>query len=170
MTDNLLFNSLKTKKFSTSFPFRNRKKSFQRFSLSKSKGKVFEGLFVFEDKKFSSLSSPKKVERKSFRRSHHWQKSFDVVFILEVEKRSTLKTLTKKLYWRFRRSTCDKKISEERQSLRGQTSINNNINSVNGTKFQLLHLKSHKIVGTICNNNNVFIFEKPKVNCVTRFV
>ena len=32
-------------------------------------------------------------------------------------------------------------------------------------------MKPHKIVGTIRNNNNnVFIPEKPKVNCVTRFV
>ena len=127
------------------FTFECEEKIFNVFSLSKSK------------EKFSTVSS-----------SLRQKKVFDVVFILELEKGSTLKTLTKKLYRRFRCSTGDQKISEERQSLRRQTSIN--INSVNGTKFQLLHLKSHKIVGTICNNNNVFIFKKPKVNCVTQFV
>ena len=134
-------------------------KGFRRVFLFKIEKKSFQRVFPFEirKEKFLTLSS-----------SSLAKKILDVVFILEVEKRSTLKTLTKKLYRRFRRSTGDQKISEERQSLRRQTSIN--INSVNGTKFQLLHLKSHKIVETICNNNNVFMFEKPKVNCVTRFV
>ena len=158
------------KRFSTSFSFGNRKR-FRRLPFD-----VFF-TFVFE-KRFQRLFQ---VERKSFRRSfrflktedfnvvhsHQSKRVFDVVFILEPEKRSTLKTLTEKLYRRFHRLTGDQNISEERQSLRRQTSIN--INGVNGTKL-LLHVKPHKIVGTICNNNNVFIPEKPEVNCVTRFV
>ena len=151
---------------------RLRHKSFQQVSPSEVERKSFQRRVISLkiEKRFrrfpltfsSSSSSLKKV----FNVSSFWtsKKVFDVVFILEVKKRSTLKTLTKKLYQRFHRSTGDQNISEERQSLRRQTFIN--INGVNGTKL-LLHVKPHKIVGTICNNNNVFIFEKPKVNCVT---
>ena len=126
----------------------------------------FDLFFIFEfEKRFPLLKSKGKVFD-----SPRWKKVFNVIFILEFKKGSTLKTLTKKLYRRFRCPTGDQKISEERQSLRWQTSIN--INSVNDTKL-LLHMKPHKIVGTICNNNNVFIFEKHKVKlrdviCVTR--
>ena len=64
---------------------------FNVFPLSKSKRTVFEGIFVFEDKRFQrgSFSS---VE-KGFRRRLHFGS----------RKRSTLKTLTKKLYRRFHR-------------------------------------------------------------------